>query len=142
MLKIRKEKKTISTLNGSFDILHSGHLSIIYQASLMGDVFIMALNTDESIQKYKGRQRPIISLNHRLSSIAALEFVDYVTYFSEQNPISVLEKIRPDIHNNGAEYGENCIEAGVVAKYGGNINIIPLVPNLSTTNIIEKIKRL
>ncbi len=108
----------------------------------MGDVFIMALNTDESIQKYKGRQRPIISLNHRLSSIAALEFVDYVTYFSEQNPISVLEKIKPDIHNNGAEYGENCIEAGVVAKYGGNINIIPLVPNLSTTNIIEKIKRL
>lgn len=72
--------------------------------------------------------------------MAALEFVDYVTYFEETDPCAILSLIKPDVHVNGREYGENCIEAPTVKKYGGRIHIVDLVPSLSTTKIIEKIK--
>lgn len=138
--ELRAAGKTIATLNGSFDLLHAGHLKTIHEASMQGDVLILALNSDASIQKYKSPLRPIVPLEHRLEMIAALEFVDYVTYFDETDPIALLEKIKPDVHNNGSEYGEKCIEAEVVKKHGGTIHIVKLVPGLSTTKLIEKIK--
>ena len=138
--EIREEGKTIVTLNGSFDLLHAGHLQIIYEASLQGDVLIVALNSDASIKKYKSEKRPIISLKYRMQQIAALGFVDYVTYFEETDPCNILSIIKPDIHVNGIEYGGNCMEKETVHKYGGRIHIVDLVPSLSTTNIIEKIK--
>lgn len=138
--EIRKSGKTIATLNGSFDLLHAGHLKMIHEASEQGDVLILALNSDASIKKYKSPLRPIVSLQHRLEMVAALEFVDYVTDFDETDPIALLEKIKPDIHNNGSEYGEECVEAEVVKKHGGKIHIVKLVPGLSTSNLIEKIK--
>jgi len=137
--KIKSQGKTITTLNGSFDLLHAGHLHIIYQASLQGDVLIVALNTDSSIQKYKSPKRPIISLPNRARMMAALGFVDFVTCFDETDPRAILEKIRPHVHVNGAEYGADCIEAEVVKRHGGKIHIVPLVPGLSTSNIIKKI---
>jgi rfaE bifunctional protein nucleotidyltransferase chain/domain len=136
---IKSQGKTITTLNGSFDLLHAGHLHIIYQASLQGDVLIVALNTDSSIQKYKSPKRPIISLPNRARMMAALGFVDFVTCFDETDPRAILEKIRPHVHVNGAEYGADCIEAEVVKRHGGKIHIVPLVPGLSTSNIIKKI---
>lgn len=138
--ELRSAGKTIATLNGSFDLLHAGHLKMIHEASEQGDVLILALNSDVSIKKYKSPLRPIVPLEQRLEMIAALEFVDYVTYFDETDPIALLEKIKPDVHNNGSEYGENCIEAEVVKKHGGKIHIVKLVPGLSTTKLIEKIK--
>lgn len=138
---IRKEGKTIATLNGSFDLMHAGHLHMIYEASLQADLLIVALNTDKSIQTYKSPLRPIIPLNYRMKMMAAVEFVDYVTCFDEVNPIEILKKIRPDVHVNGAEYGENCIEAPIVKQFGGKIHIVALVPGLSTSNIIDKIKK-
>lgn len=138
--ELRAAGKTIATLNGSFDLLHAGHLKMIHEASEQGDVLILALNSDASIKKYKSSLRPIVPLEHRLEMIAALEFVDYVTSFDETDPIALLEKIKPDVHNNGSEYGENCIEAEAVKKHGGKIHIVKLVPGLSTTNLIEKIK--
>src|SRR3990167_762823 len=109
--KIRQEGKTIVTLNGSFDLFHAGHVYQISEAAKQGDVLIMALNTDASIKKYKSVKRPIIPLPFRLQVIAALEDVDYVTYFDETDPRHILSLIKPDVHANGAEYGENCIEA-------------------------------
>ncbi|MCB1072373.1 MAG: adenylyltransferase/cytidyltransferase family protein [Chlamydiales bacterium] len=138
--EIRKSGKTIATLNGSFDLLHAGHLKMIHEASQQADVLILALNSDASIKKYKSPLRPIVTLKHRLEMVAALEFVDYVTYFDETDPIALLEKIKPDVHNNGSEYGENCIEAEVVKKHGGKIHIVKLIPGLSTSKLIEKIK--
>ena len=138
---LRKEKKTIATLNGSFDLLHAGHLHMIYEASKQADILVMALNTDDSIQKYKGKGRPIVPLLQRLQIMAALSFVDYVTYFSETDPIQLLDLIKPDVHVNGSEYGENCIEADIVRKNGGRIHIVRLKPGLSTSEIIKKIKR-
>jgi D-glycero-beta-D-manno-heptose 1-phosphate adenylyltransferase len=137
--KLKQEGKKIATLNGSFDLLHAGHLEMIYQASLQADVLIVGLNTDRSIQEYKSPLRPIIPLEYRLQMMAALEMVDYVTWFDETDPRNMLRKICPHVHVNGAEYGENCIEAEVVKAGGGRVHIVQLVPGLSTSGIIRKI---
>ncbi len=137
---LRRSNKKIVTLNGSFDLLHAGHLQIIYEASLQGDVLIVALNSDSSIQKYKSPKRPIIALEYRLELMAALEFVDYVTWFEETDPRAILSIIQPDVHVNGKEYGLDCIEAETVKKYQGKIYLVDKIPSLSTSSIIEKIK--
>ncbi|MDR3624240.1 MAG: adenylyltransferase/cytidyltransferase family protein [Chlamydiales bacterium] len=138
--ELRAQKKTIGTLNGSFDLLHAGHLQIIYEASTVADVLIVALNTDSSIKKYKSSHRPIIPLDYRLQMMSALQFVDYVTWFDETDPRALLKKIRPDIHVNGADWGKDCIEAETVASFGGKIHIVQLVPGLSTSIILKKIR--
>lgn len=137
--KIREKGQTIATLNGSFDLLHAGHLQIIYEASQVADILIVALNTDESIKIYKHPDRPIIPLEYRMQMMAALQFVDLVTSFSETDPIRILGEIKPDVHVNGAEYGENCIEADIVRQNGGRIHIVQLIPGLSTSQIVKKI---
>ncbi len=140
MLNLRERNKTIATINGSFDLMHSGHLRIIYEASTLSDILIVALNSDSSIKKYKSKKRPIIELKYRIEMVSALFFVDYVTSFDETTPIKILNIIKPDVHINGKEYGKNCIEADIVKKNGGKIHIVDLVDNLSTTNILKKIK--
>lgn len=137
---LRQQGKTIVTLNGSFDLLHAGHLHIIYEASQLGDVLIVALNSDSSIKQYKSPKRPLIPLEYRMQMMAALEFVDYVTWFEETDPIRLLSIIKPDVHANGSEYGQNCIEADTVRQGGGKIHIVKLVPGLSTSSIIKKIQ--
>lgn len=140
MQNLRACQKKIASLNGSFDLLHAGHLQIIFEAAQVGDILIVALNTDHSIQQYKSPKRPIIPLEYRIQMMAALEFVDYVTWFDETDPCRILSIIKPDIHVNGAEYGENCIEAEIVRSQGGKIHIVQLVPGLSTSTIIKKIQ--
>lgn len=140
--KIRSGGKKIATLNGSFDLMHAGHLQIIFEASQVADILIIALNSDSSIRAYKSPDRPIIPLEYRLQLMAALEFVDFVTWFDETTPIPLLEQIKPDVHVNGAEYGDNCIEAPTVKKHGGRIHIVQLVPGLSTSQILSKIASL
>lgn len=137
---LRDQNKTIATLNGSFDLLHAGHLHMIYEASQMGDVLIMALNTDKSIQQYKSPTRPIVPLEYRLQMMAALGFVDYVTWFDETDPVRILSIIKPDVHVNGSEYGANCLEAETVKSNGGKIHIVELIPGLSTSAILQKIQ--
>lgn len=139
---LRREGKTIATLNGSFDLLHAGHLYIIHQASLQAEVLFLLLNTDHSIKQYKSLDRPIIPLEQRLEMVAALEFVDYVSSFDELDPRKVLSKIRPDVHVNCDEYGEDCIEAETVKSYGGKIHLVDRIELLSTSAIIKKIKGL
>lgn len=137
--ELKGQGKKIATLNGSFDLLHAGHLHIIFEASQVADVLIVALNTDRSIQEYKSPLRPIIPLEYRLQMMSALGFVDYVTWFDETDPIRILGVIKPHVHVNGAEYGENCIEAPIVKQHGGKIHIVQLVPGLSTSQVLKKI---
>lgn len=139
---LRAQQKTIGTLNGSFDLLHSGHLHIIQEAAAQADVLIVGLNSDVSIRKYKGPDRPICPQEERAALMGALRWVDYVTLFDELNPIALLEIIRPDVHTNGAEYGADCIEAPVVRQHGGRIHLVSRVPALSTSELIERILRL
>lgn len=139
---LREKNLTIATLNGSFDLLHAGHLFIIYEASKQADRLLIALNSDASIQGYKSSDRPIIPLQFRLEMAAALEFVDFVTWFDETDPRALLEKIKPDVHVNGIEYGPDCIEAEVVRANGGRIHLVKRIEGLSTSAVIEKIKGL
>ncbi len=137
--ELRAKGKSIATLNGSFDLLHAGHLHMIHEASEQADLLIVALNSDDSIKKYKSEERPIIPLKQRLQMMSALGFVDYVTWFEETDPLLLLDLIKPDVHVNGSEYGTECIEKEVVENNGGLIHIVKLIPGLSTTQIIERI---
>jgi D-glycero-beta-D-manno-heptose 1-phosphate adenylyltransferase len=142
VLELKRSGHTIATLNGSFDLLHAGHLHMIYEAAQLGSILIVALNTDRSIQQYKSIHRPIIPLEYRLQMMAALGFVSYVTWFDETDPRTILEIIKPDVHVNGAEYGPNCIESNTVYANGGKVHIVELVPGLSTSEIVKTIIRL
>lgn len=140
--KLREGGKTIATLNGSFDLLHAGHLYILFEASLQADILIVALNSDLSIQNYKGKERPIIPLNYRLQMLNALECVDYLTWFDESDPCAILSKIKPDVHVNGSEYGENCIEKKTVLALGGRIHLVNRIEELASSDIIRKIQKI
>ena len=137
---LRSCGKSIATINGSFDLMHAGHLHILYEGSKQADVLIVALNTDESIKTYKDPRRPIIPLEYRLEMMAALGFVSFVTWFHETTPCNLLKMISPDIHVNGAEYGCNCVEAEVVRKGGGELFLVERVQGLSTSELITKIQ--
>ena len=137
---LRRKNQTIATLNGSFDLLHAGHLFILFEASKQADILIVALNSDRSIRKYKSPNRPIITLDFRLQLIAAIEFVDLVTWFEETDPRNLIELVRPDVHVNGAEYGEQCIEAETVKKVGDRLHLVPRVGGLSTSQVLERVK--
>ncbi len=137
--EIRKEKKSIATLNGSFDLMHAGHLHIIFEASKQADILIVALNTDQSIKAYKSPDRPIVPLQYRIDMMVAIACIDYITWFDETDPRNTLEIIRPDVHVNGIEYGENCIEAMTVKQNGGRVHLVDRIPGLATSNIISKI---
>jgi rfaE bifunctional protein nucleotidyltransferase chain/domain len=136
---LRQEGKKITTLNGSFDLLHAGHLYIFKEAALQGDVLMVGLNSDHSIQQYKSLKRPLVPLAHRLEMVAALRYVDYVTWFEETTPLHFIERVRPDVHVNGEEYGENCIEAPLLQKIGARLHLVKRVPGLSTSNIVDKL---
>lgn len=140
--RLRREKKSIATINGSFDLLHAGHLFMLYEAKQAADILIVALNSDTSIHAYKSPERPIIPLALRVEMMTAIEFVDFVTWFDEVDPRGILEKIRPDVHVNGAEYGENCVEADTVKKHGGRLLLLPRIGGLATSEIINKIRNL
>ncbi len=139
---LKQMGKTIVTINGSFDLLHAGHLEILKEAKNQGDVLLIGLNSDSSVKKYKGPKRPIVDENNRAKMLLALEYVDYVHVFKEDNPIKFLSEVFPHVHVNGSEYGKNCIEADIVKKGKGVIHVVNLVPGLSTSNIINKIKEL
>ncbi len=135
--RIHKEGKKIVTVNGSYDVLHYGHIRTLQEAKRQGDVLILGLNSDSSIKQYKAPWRPINSQDHRAEFLAALESIDYVCIFDETTPISFLEDIKPHVHCNGVEYGEDCIEAPTVKKYGGKIYLTGRY--FSTTEMIEKL---
>jgi len=139
---LKAEGITIATLNGSFDLMHAGHLHIIYEASKQADVLIVALNSDSSVRQYKDPKRPIIPLEYRLQMMSALSFVSYVTWFDETTPCRLLKEICPNVHVNGSDYGSYPIETDVVLSCGGRLHIVDLVPGLSTSLIVERIKSL
>jgi len=140
--KFKAEGKTLVTNNGSYDILHLGHILGLIESKRQGDVLIVGVNSDASIKQYKDRKRPINDEKMRIRMLAALSCVDYVFLFDETDPRAWLEKIKPHIHTNGAEYGTNCIEKEVVEKNQGKIYLLPMIEGYKTTRIIEKIRSL
>ncbi|MBA4142505.1 MAG: D-glycero-beta-D-manno-heptose 1-phosphate adenylyltransferase [Nitrosospira sp.] len=139
----RKEGRRIVFTNGCFDLLHSGHVTYLEQARALGDVLVLGLNSDTSIKRLKGSNRPINNLYERIRILSGLESVTLMTSFEEDTPISLLAIIRPDMYVKGGDYNiENLPEAPIVLAYGGKVQIMPFVQDRSTTKIITRIKSL
>ncbi len=136
---LRSQGKKIVTINGSYDILHLGHIKMLEEAKNQGDILIVGINSDSSIHEYKSPYRPINNENIRAEFMSAIQYVDYVFVFPEVEPMVWLEEVKPDVHVNGSEYGENCIEAETVQKNGGRVHIANLVSGFSTTDTIKKV---
>jgi D-beta-D-heptose 7-phosphate kinase/D-beta-D-heptose 1-phosphate adenosyltransferase len=136
---LRAKGRRLVTINGSFDVLHSGHLYILNEARQQGDVLIVGLNSDTSVRSNKGPTRPIIAERQRAEMLLALRIIDYVHVFDELDPIAFLTELKPDVHVNGSEYGENCIESSTVRRHGGRVHIVEKIPNLSTSRILDAI---
>jgi len=139
----KKENQIIVFSNGCFDIIHLGHIDYLEKARALGDKLIIGLNTDQSVQRLKGSSRPVVEELARGRMLAAMEFVDAVTFFEEDTPFQLISRIMPDILVKGNDYKlQNIIGADIVIKNGGKVETIALVPGYSTTKIIEKIKNL
>jgi rfaE bifunctional protein nucleotidyltransferase chain/domain len=136
---LRAKGRRLVTINGSFDVLHAGHLHILNEARAQGDVLIVGLNSDASVRSYKGPTRPITPERRRAELLLALRVVDYVHVFDEPDPIAFLTELKPDVHVNGSEYGENCIERDAVIQNGGRLHLVDRLPDLSTTGVVKQL---
>lgn len=140
--RLQGQGKKVVWTNGCFDILHAGHIAYLMKAAHVGDVLVVGLNSDASVQAIKGPQRPIVNELDRARVLSALEFVDYLTIFTEPTTVPLLKELKPDVYVKGGDYTVDSInqeERRLVEGYGGAIVIIPGVEGKSTTAIVEKI---
>jgi len=137
--KLQSTGKTIVFTNGCFDILHAGHVDLLRRARALGDVLVIAINTDASIARLKGPDRPIISQNERAELLDGMEMVDFVCMFDEDTPLQAILEIHPDVLVKGADWTANIVGHSEVESWGGKVMALPLVPGSSTTGIIERV---
>ncbi len=141
--EIHSQGKRIVVTSGCFDIVHAGHVMYLEEAKGKGDCLIVLLNSDRSVRKLKGDQRPIIPEKERSIVVAAFEKVDYVCVFDDETPCSMLKRLQPDYFVKGGDYkGKRIPEMDVLNSYGGEVVYVTLVDGCSTTNVVEKIKQL
>ena len=137
---LRKTGQRVVLTNGCFDILHRGHIEYLREAKQLGDILIVAVNSDDSVRRLKGALRPIIAEEDRTVVLAALEMVNYVIVFEEDTPIPLLRVLRPDVLVKGGDYHEDeVVGAEVVRGYGGEVIIAHKTDGVSTSEIIEQI---
>jgi D-beta-D-heptose 7-phosphate kinase/D-beta-D-heptose 1-phosphate adenosyltransferase len=138
----KSEGKKIVFTNGCFDLLHGGHVQLLREAKNLGDILIVALNSDRSVRQIKGPDRPILPEEERAELIAALEMVDYVTMFDEPDPLNVIRELRPDVLAKGGDWAEDKIVGReFIESYGGRVAVIPFLKGHSTTEIIERMRK-
>jgi len=136
-----KDKLTVFT-NGCFDILHAGHVEYLERAKKLGDILIVALNEDKSVRKLKGPARPVNSLEDRARVIAALESVDYVTWFGENVPLNIIVSLKPKLLVKGGDYKvSEMIGAKEIKTWGGKAKALPFILGKSTTSILKRAAR-
>lgn len=127
--------------NGVFDLLHPGHVDILLGARRCGDALVVGLNSDASVKRLKGPERPVRSEAERAYVLAAFEAVDCVVVFDADTPIDLVEALRPDVLVKGGDYTEaTIVGASAVRRWGGDVRVIPLTPGQSTTNIIQTLR--
>lgn len=137
--KLKKAGKIVFT-NGCFDILHFGHVSYLQEAKRLGDTLIVGVNSDESIKRLKGIDRPIVPLKERMGMLASLECVDFVISFEQDTPLELIKEICPQVLVKGADYKEKeIVGSDFVIANGGSVELINFIKGISTTNIIDKI---
>lgn len=135
----KRAGKTVVFTNGCYDILHPGHIRLLESARSLGDVLILALNTDAGVQRLKGPTRPLISQNERAELAAALAAVDAVTFFDEDTPRELIAAVLPDVLVKGADWSHFIAGREEVEAAGGKVLALPLEPGYSTTGIVEEI---
>ncbi|MBI3812677.1 MAG: D-glycero-beta-D-manno-heptose 1-phosphate adenylyltransferase [Nitrospirae bacterium] len=141
--RLRKRSERIVFTNGCFDLLHIGHLRYLQRARRQGDRLVVAINSDRSMKKIKGPLRPLLLQAERAEVLAALSCVDYVTIFNETDPLVVITALQPDVLIKGGDWGKNeIVGRDVVERHGGRVRRVPLVKDVSTTRLIEKILKL
>lgn len=127
--------------NGCFDILHAGHVRYLQQARSYGDCLVLGLNTDASVRRLKGPERPINNELDRAEVVGALKSVDYVVFFDEPTAEALIKQVHPDVYVKGGDYTiETLPEGQIVLGYGGQVELVQLVAGRSTTNVIAKIQ--
>jgi D-beta-D-heptose 7-phosphate kinase/D-beta-D-heptose 1-phosphate adenosyltransferase len=137
---LRNTGKRLVFTNGCFDILHAGHVRYLQAAKIEGDILLVGLNSDQSVRKIKGAKRPLIRQEQRAEILAALACIDYIILFDEVDPLNLIEAIGPDILVKGSDWDEkDIIGAESVKKTGGRVVRVPVIPEISTSLIIEKI---
>jgi D-beta-D-heptose 7-phosphate kinase / D-beta-D-heptose 1-phosphate adenosyltransferase len=140
--EVKAKGRRIVFTNGCFDFLHIGHLRYLEKAKALGDVLVVGVNSDLSVQGLKGPERPILPLVERMEILAGLECVDYVTSFDESTPLELISLLKPNVLVKGGDWTkETTIGKEVVEGLGGEVVILPFVKGNSTTNIIETILR-
>ncbi|MBN1300886.1 MAG: D-glycero-beta-D-manno-heptose 1-phosphate adenylyltransferase [Melioribacteraceae bacterium] len=138
--KLKSDGKKIVFTNGCFDIIHAGHIDYLTKAKALGDVLIVALNSDESVKRIKGKNRPIAELSERLFVVSQIKAVDYVTVFEEDTPGEIIAQLVPDILVKGADWDiDKIVGRDIVEKHGGIVKNIEFKYNQSTSTIISKI---
>lgn len=137
--RLRAAGKKIVFTNGAFDLMHAGHATYLEFARKQGDVLIVALNTDASVRRYKGEKRPIVDEQNRARMMAALECVDYVTWFDEDEPKELIGELQPDVLVKAEDWAHYVSGRDIVEARGGKVVLAPMVEGLSTTRLIEKI---
>ncbi|MEN6606704.1 MAG: adenylyltransferase/cytidyltransferase family protein [Bryobacteraceae bacterium] len=137
----KREGKTVVFTNGCYDILHPGHVRLLEKARNLGDLLILALNSDSSVQRLKGPTRPLISEQERVRMALALQAVDAVTLFDEDTPRELISVVLPDILIKGADWAHWIAGREEVEAAGGKVMALPLEPGYSTTGIVEEVLR-
>jgi len=136
----RKKDKKIVFTNGCYDLIHIGHVRCFREGKRLGDILIVALNSDRSVRSIKDPPRPIISQEERAEIVSSLESVDYVTIFDQDDPRDIIASVKPDILVKGGDWNLNTIVGReIVESYGGKVFALPLVKGVSTTQIIKTI---
>ena len=137
---LKKQKKTIVFTNGCFDILHAGHIDYLEKAKALGDVLIVGVNSDDSIGRIKGDKRPVVKQKYRLRLLEGIQSIDYIMLFDDNTPLSLIKKVSPDILVKGADWKDKgVIGEDFVKTYGGRVELIELLPGISTSIVIENI---
>jgi rfaE bifunctional protein nucleotidyltransferase chain/domain len=137
--RLRASGRSIAFTNGTFDILHAGHAAVLEFARRRADVLVVGLNSDDSIRRIKGPKRPIIREPFRSAMLAALECVDYVCVFHEDDPSDLIRACRPDVLVKGADWAHLVVGREMVEGWGGKVELAPFIPGLSTSEVIERV---
>ena len=140
--KLQKDGKRVVLTNGCFDLLHVGHIRLFAASKKLGDVMVVAIDDDDSVRRLKGSNRPVISAAERVRILSALDSVDHVVVFNTKELDTVIESIRPDILTKGSNYdSEKVMGREIVEGYGGRVELIPVTAEISSTQIINTIKK-
>jgi len=137
---LKKKKKALVFTNGCFDLIHRGHVEYLKKAKSYGDFLLVAVNSDSSVRKIKGKGRPLIPLSDRLFILSHFSFIDFLISFDEETPERLIKVILPDVLVKGSDYSEEeIVGADIVKSNGGKVIIIPFIKGKSSSGIIEKI---